>query len=1019
MNCKPTLPPSRASSALSFEKIATAAKQTGAFMRAMLVAVTLALVFSFSPKLGAQADATGAISGRVYSAATGNALIGARVSIDGAGASVTTTGAGGVFTITGIAPGEHTVRVSYPDLDEMKKTVTVGGGATVDVEFTLSAEIYLLDKFVVAAEREGQSFAINQQRQSDVIKNVVSADAFGNLLDTNAGEILKNIPGIFVNYDGEDVKDFSIRGISPNATTFTTDGNVLANSGLSAIDDFDRAVSLKTFSVAAVETIEVYKVPPPSSPANASGGVVNMVTKNAFDQKGRRVSLGLNLNLNTKALDFGGSNAGGAEPSRKWGPGFNLYYSEAFLNNTLGVSLTLNAYENYRYSFELGEFGDTYPTLPSGELPTADTKGYLYDWLMTERSSRNQYRTAALNLDYKISRNTSVFLRSSYNDGKELDSYYHRLRIGRVAGTTFDSANSDFDTMDVNGYWSMSLNGAPSQRRYNENWSVNPGVKHTFFWGKLDYDVYASRAFTKGANGINSVSLQSPLGHYVLSDARHEDGATITQVGATSTNDWLNLDNWNTLLIQSYDQLITDRRNGGKFNVHVPTTLLGHPLSLRAGGNYTDWRRKTHSFRSDYNLKAGSAAPNYSEFTDPNFRDSSGASRSVIPNWVSPHLVSAYFYENPGMFTRNEASYAEFLARYTRDISESVAAGYFMGSWQISNFNIMAGVRYERTEVETSGWSRGIDWSTTPPTLITDVDVRDQIAHGEHSYDNWFPNVQLKYEPLTDLIFRAAYTTSIQRPDMTKLVPADSLSWNGDNQYYTFERANIGLKPQYSTNYDLSVEYYLPNSGVVTAGWFYKEIDDYILETTGWADRIMPELLEWFDYPVWVKTMQNIGTAKMTGYEFSYRQNFKQFKFLPSLLQNFDFYGSFSYAKPKGDIEVLNMKRKVLNARLTYRARSWYTTVAYYWCDSWLRRNPSTVGSTEEGTFRMGDDGIYVAPNDRWDISFNWQFSQTWTLSFDWRNVFNEKEKYTKYDRTVRHYSGGTTIAVAIKANFR
>ncbi|OAM87403.1 hypothetical protein AW736_26590 [Termitidicoccus mucosus] len=976
-------------------------------------------IFSVGPQLDAQAASTGFVAGRVFSAKTGNALPGAPVYLDGATAPASTTDSSGSFTITGLAPGEHSLRVTYSDLDSLTKTVIVEAGVAATVEFSLSSSIYMLDAFVVAAEREGQAFAISQQRQSDVMKNVVSADAFGNILDTNAGEILKNIPGIFVNYDGEDVKDFSVRGISPNATTFTTDGNVLANSGLSAIDDYDRAVSLKTFSIAAVETIEVYKVPPPSSPANASGGVVNMITKNAFDQKGRRVSFGLNLNLNTKALDFGSSNAGGAEPSRKWGPGFNFYYSEAFLNNTLGVSFTLNAYENYRYSFELGEFGDTYPSLPSGELPSAGTEGFLNDWLMTERSSRNQYRTASLNLDYKLSRNTSIFLRTSYNDGKELNSHYHRLRIGRVGGSTYDAANSDFDTMDINGYWSMSLNGAPSQGRYNENWSVNPGVKHTFSWGKLDYDGYMSRAFTKGANGINSITLQSPLGHFVLSDARHEDGATITQIDATSTNDWLDLDNWTTLLVQSYDQLLTDRRNGGKFNVMAPVTLFGHPLALRAGGSYVDWNRKTHSLRSDYNLKINSSTPNYSEFYDPNFLDSSDASRSVIPNWISTQKVTEYFYNNPDMFTRNEADYYTYLARYTRDISESVAAGYFMGSWQIANFNIMAGARYERTEVETSGWSRGIDWSTTPPTLVTGVDVRDQIARGENSYDNWFPNAQLKYEPVANLILRAAYTTSIQRPDMTKLVPSDSLSFNADNQYYTFQRANIALKPQYSTNYDLSVEYYLPNSGVVTAGWFYKEIDDYILQTTGWADNIMPGLLDWFtDYPVWVQTMQNVGTAKMSGYEFSYRQNFKQFKFLPSPLQNLDFYGSFSYAKPEGDIEILNMKRKVLNARLTYRARSWYATVAYYWCDSWLRRNPTSVGSVEEGTFRMGDDGVYVAPSDRWDVSFNWQFSNTWTLSFDWRNILNEKEKYTRYDRAVRHYVGGTTIAVAIKANF-
>ncbi|MDF9827037.1 iron complex outermembrane receptor protein [Ereboglobus sp. PH5-10] len=1023
MNRKPTNPRSLASSASLLKKIATVASQPGVFTRALLAVLTSLFVLSAAPQLAAQTASIdpGSINGRVYSEATGNALIGALVYLDGSTTAAATTASGGVFTLNRVEPGEHTVRITYGDLDEQKKTVVVEAGTAADVEFTLASSLYILDRYVVSSAREGQASAITQQRQSDVMKNVVSADAFGNMLDTNAGEILKNIPGIFVNYDGEDVTSFSVRGISPNATTFTTDGNIFANSGLSAQDDYDRQVSLKTFSVAAVETIEVYKVPPPSSPANANGGVVNMVTKNAFDQKGRRISFGLNLNLNTKALDFGSSSAGGSEPSRKWGPGFNFYYSEAFLDNTLGVTLTLNAYENYRYKMTLGDFNETYRSLAADELPTADMDGYLNNYIFTEETVRNQNRTLSLNLDYKISRNTSVFLKTSYNDWKEVERNYRRLRYGHIGGTTINAANSDFDNIDTSGYWSMYVNSTtPSPRRYNQTWSVNPGVKHTFSWGRLDYDVFTSRAFTRGNSGITGVEMQSPYGHFLLTDARDEDGATITQQDVTDNNDWLNLDNWTAMRVNYREELMIDKRKGGKFNTEVPVVLLGHPLVLRAGGAYNDWSRNTYSRGSYYSLNSSSATPSYSEFYDENYGSSSGAANSVIPNWVSPHKVVEYFHDNPNMFTHYMTDYYANLARYTRDISEAVSAGYFMGSWQISNFNIMAGVRYEHTKIEASGWSRGVDWSTNPPTLDPNPETRDRLSHGENSYDNWFPNVQLKYEPLKDLVLRAGYTTTIQRPDMTKLVPSDSLEFNSTDQYYTYTVSNIELKPQYSHNYDISAEYYLPNAGVITAGWFYKEIKDYILERYGWADTMMPNIATWFPEPVWVRTSQNIGTAKMTGYEFSYNQRFKQFKFLPSVLQNLTFYGSFSYAKPKGDIEINNMKRKVLNTRLTYSARSWYATVAYYWCDSYLRRYSSrSLGSVEAGDFRMGDDHLYTAASDRWDISFNWQFSKVWTLSFDWRNVFNEKEEWTRYDRTANYTSGGTTIAVAIKANFR
>ncbi|WP_342750994.1 carboxypeptidase-like regulatory domain-containing protein [Termitidicoccus mucosus] len=194
MNCKPANPRSHAASVSLFDKIALAAKQVGAITRALPALLAFGFIFSVGPQLDAQAASTGFVAGRVFSAKTGNALPGAPVYLDGATAPASTTDSSGSFTITGLAPGEHSLRVTYSDLDSLTKTVIVEAGVAATVEFSLSSSIYMLDAFVVAAEREGQAFAISQQRQSDVMKNVVSADAFGNILDTNAGEILKTSP---------------------------------------------------------------------------------------------------------------------------------------------------------------------------------------------------------------------------------------------------------------------------------------------------------------------------------------------------------------------------------------------------------------------------------------------------------------------------------------------------------------------------------------------------------------------------------------------------------------------------------------------------------------------------------------------------------------------------------------------------------------------------------------------------------------------------------------------------------
>lgn len=978
-------------------------------------AFLLTFVLAWTLPHAAFAQETGTITGKVLSAKTQTALSSAEITIHGQNIRVLTD-SDGTFRISQLAPGSYTVAASYTDLDPEARTVTLGAGETQHIEFELASELYILEAFVVAAEREGQAHAVQQQRQSDVMKNIVASDAFGNLIDTNAGELLKNLPGIFVDYAGEDVGGFSIRGISSDDATFTMDGNSFANSSTNPESSNPRGVALKNFSVAAIETVEVYKVPPPSSPANANGGVVNMVSKNAFDQKGRRVTLTTNVNLNSAALDFGGSAGGNRESDRKWGPGFNLYYSEAFLNNRFGVSLNINAYEFYRFNNQLGDLGVTYPFKPADELPTADTLVYTSDYRASEAASRKQQRSTTLNLDYKLSPRTAIYLKTSYNDGKTLSGYSHSIRMNNGV---VDTSNPTIETRDAqNASFTVSIGGAPSRQGYNEAWSVNPGVKHNFSWGKLDYDVYTSRAFTRGATGIQSINYTSPVGHYILTGIGSEKGATIEQVNPVNGG-YLNLDNYTGLTVYERDQLMVDERDGGKIDIKIPVSLLGHPLRISAGGLFSRWERNSHSYQYDWTLNSGASTPGYSEFYDPVFGSSWKYDNSVVADWISPWKVADYFYANQNpdgsnaMFTLNKTTYDRSLWRYTRRTEEKILAGYIMGSWQINELNIMAGTRYEHTDAESTGWQTNSLLPSSDPNYYS-------LVTGRKKYGNLFPNVQLKYEPLKDLIFRAAWTNTIARPGFNYLIPSNSVSENATDERTYITASNTNLKPQRSRNYDVSVEYYFPNAGLLSVGAFRKEMTDYILSRSGFMAEVAPELLQYYpqeDYrfPIWVTTAQNVGEATMQGFEMSYRQ---QLRFLPGFLKNFDVYQSFTYADPAGDIPIENMKRKVSNSRLTYRGKSWYATVSYSWCDEYLRRNPSSIGNEQDGTLKLGDDGVYVQPSGRWDMSVAYQFSRIWTLSFDWRNFTNEPDRWERFGRVVRYFEGGTTMNLSLKANF-
>ena len=106
---------------------------------------------------------------------------------------------------------------------------------------------------------------------------------------------------------------------------------------------------------------------------------------------------------------------------------------------------------------------------------------------------------------------------------------------------------------------------------------------------------------------------------------------------------------------------------------------------------------------------------------------------------------------------------------------------------------------------------------------------------GWKSYDNVFPNAQLKYEPLKNLVFRAAYSTNIGRPDLGNILPSTNIQSNVTK----ITLSNPALKPQTGKNIDLKVEYYLPKyNGVLSLTAFRQETKGYIVNVTSYTDTI-------------------------------------------------------------------------------------------------------------------------------------------------------------------------------------
>jgi hypothetical protein len=223
-------------------------------------------------------------------AATGRALEGARVALKGTD-KVAVSDREGSYSFDGLAPGAVAIEVSYSGLDGVSLSTTVQAGQTSRLDVKMTAQIYVMNQYVVSGEREGNAQAVTLQRVSAGVKNIVSTDSFGNLAG-NPADLLVRMPGIEgATVDGT-VRYVRIRGLSQNLTTITMDGNRLADA---ASAGSTREYQFQTVSADTVERMEVVKSPTPDMDGDSIGGAVNMVSKSGFDTKERmlRGSFGL------------------------------------------------------------------------------------------------------------------------------------------------------------------------------------------------------------------------------------------------------------------------------------------------------------------------------------------------------------------------------------------------------------------------------------------------------------------------------------------------------------------------------------------------------------------------------------------------------------------------------------------------------------------------------------------------------------------------------------------------------
>ncbi|MEO9947558.1 MAG: TonB-dependent receptor [Paraglaciecola sp.] len=172
---------------------------------------------------------------------------------------------------------------------------------------------------------------------------------------------------------------------------------------------------------------------------------------------------------------------------------------------------------------------------------------------------------------------------------------------------------------------------------------------------------------------------------------------------------------------------------------------------------------------------------------------------------------------------------------------EDILALYLMGKIDLDKLRIVAGLRYEGTDFSTSGMR--VELIENEETDVEEV--VNTLWESDKNYSYLLPSVNLRYEFNDKLIGRAAFTQTISRPkfeDSAAFQIIESKTEEDDGEFVTERKAEVGnpdLEPYEADNIDLALEYYPGNIGVLSAGYFYKNIDNFIIisnvaGTEGW-----------------------------------------------------------------------------------------------------------------------------------------------------------------------------------------
>ena len=715
--------------------------------------------------------------------------------------------------------------------------------------------------------------SMDVKRSSRGVVDAITSEDIGKFPDTNLAESLQRITGVSIDRSNNEGSRITVRGMGPEFNLVTLNGRQMPTVG-------GRSYDFANIATEGVSSVEVYKTTRADLPSGGIGATVNMLTARPLKNPGFKGSFGVKGVMET-------SNETGDDLT----PEFSGLISNTFDDDKFGVLLSLSHQErnNREQSAAVDNWIPDVNISGSPNLQLTDNN---------QRADGTTWypQNAGYNINdnERTRTNGQLVLQYAPNDDitATVDYTYSKLDFesnrngfgvwfnngGNVSSATINENGTYTNVNEIGGDYATNLSRAESQNEnkslgFNVTWKLNNAVT-------LELDAHDSSAVAQGAGlGTDAFLIIGNTFCGFCGDAGDDFGPSTANIANKfSAFESGGIPLWGLDLVDGSgnpQSELTGADMGSLFGAVTNNYAENETTQIQLKGT---WVNQGSGFVNSVDFGAA--------HTKMNFRSTNAYSGQLPAGWWNWSAV--HFPDN--MFTRVgieslldgfsngdqkpidyyvTADFDEVLniyetiddpiapdiynAGWPAELNGKFSAGNIDGDSRVEEvttslyaqasmsfemgdriLDVIAGARYEQTEVNSNGlerpavemeWINGNEWQYVFATDQT-------FSEGTGETKEFLPSLDLSMEVQEDMIARFSYSRSLTRPAIGALGSTKDFLGNPKVGQRKVSVGNPALEPYLADNFDVSFEYYYEEGSYASIGYFHKTVDNFLAPQT-------------------------------------------------------------------------------------------------------------------------------------------------------------------------------------------